>query len=99
MKLNVKAFGLACGLVWGGGLCLMTTINLFTANLEIFKSSHGWCGPVLELIGSVYPGYHITPIGALIGLGYGLVDGLIGGGLLALVYNFLSSRLSTTIKM
>ena len=34
------------------------------------------------------------PLGSLIGFAWGFADGLIGGALLALIYNFLAAKLA-----
>ena len=79
MKLNVKAFGLACGLVWGLGLFLLTWwILAFEGNSA---------GPTF--IGRIYRGYTITPVGSMVGLVWGFLDGWIGGLIFAWVYNLL----------
>jgi hypothetical protein len=77
MKLNVKAFGLACGLLWGLGLFAITwwIIALDGATGEA------------TLIGRVYRGYTITPLGSVIGLVWATFDGLIGGVVFAWLYN------------
>mgnify|MGYP001554362222 CR=1 FL=1 len=83
MKLNVKAFGLACGLLWGFGLfCLTWWIIAFD-------------GQILEptLLGRIYRGYTITPLGSVIGLAYGFFDALAGGAVFAWIYNKLASRM------
>jgi len=83
MNLNVKAFGLTCGLVWGLGLFSLTWWVIF------FE------GPTHDLlvIGHLYRGYDISPVGSLIGGAYGLVDGSIGGALFAWLYNLLNAKL------
>ena len=81
MKLNVKAFGLACGLLWGLGLfCLAWWIIAL-------DGTSGEPTP----IGRVYRGFTISPLGSLIGLAWALIDGTIGGGVLAWVYNRFAS--------
>jgi hypothetical protein len=82
MKLDVKAFALTCGLIWGIGLCAITWWII------LFDGSSA--GPTF--IGSVYRGYSITPLGSLVGLLWGLVDGLIGGAIFAWLYNLLAAR-------
>ena len=80
MKLNVLAFALACGLMWGVGLFLLTWwIIAFDGVTN-----------ELTLIGRVYRGYTVTPAGSLIGLAWGLADGAVGGAILAWLYNVLS---------
>jgi hypothetical protein len=79
MKLNIRAFALACSLIWGLGLFLITWWII------AFEGAAG--DPTL--IGRVYRGYTVTPFGSFIGLIWGLVDGLIGGAILAWLYNRL----------
>ena len=80
MKLNVKAFALACGLLWGVGLLLITWWII------LFDGQH--TGQLF--LGRIYRGYTITPLGSVIGLAWALVDGIIGGAVLAWLYNKLS---------
>jgi len=42
--------------------------------------------------GKVYPFFTITPLGSLLGLIYGFVDGLIVGGAFAWLYNRLNKE-------
>ena len=85
MKLNVKAFALTCALVWGLGLFLLTWWII---------AFDGVTGEA-TLIGRLYRGYSISPVGSIIGLLWASVDGLIGGALFAWIYNFIACR---TIK-
>jgi hypothetical protein len=79
MKLNVLAFGLACGLVWGLGVfCLAWWVMAF----------EGATGDLMG-IGHVYRGFNISPLGSIIGLVWGLFDGFFGGLILAVIYNLL----------
>lgn len=82
MKLSVKAFALACALFWGLGLCALTWWVI------LFDGATG----EVTLVGRVYRGYSICSAGSLIGLGYGFVDGLIGGAVFAWLYNLLSGH-------
>jgi hypothetical protein len=82
MKLNVKAFALTCAIVWGAALFLMTWWVI------IFEGS--WSDPTI--IAHVYRGYSISPVGSLIGLIWGLVDGFIGGLIFAWLYNLLAPK-------
>ncbi len=80
MKLNVKTFGLTCGLLWAVGLfCLTWWVIMFD----------GATGEA-TLIGKVYRGYNISPLGSLIGIAWALPDGFIGGVIFAWLYNVLS---------
>ena len=84
MKLNIRAFGLACGLVWGFGLFVLTWW------IMVFDGATG----EITMIGRLYRGYSITPVGSLIGLAWALADGLIGGLIFAWFYNLLAGELS-----
>ena len=82
MKLNVKAFALACGLIWGIGLFVLTWwIIAFDGNT----------GEV-PFIGHVYRGYSNSPLGSIVGLVWGFPDAMIGGAIFAWLYNFLVAR-------
>ena len=77
MKLNIKAFALALGLIWGVGIFLLTWWII------AFEGSTG----EPTLIGRLYRGYSISPLGSIIGLLYGVVDGVVGGAVFAWLYN------------
>lgn len=85
MKLNVRAFALAFGLWWGIGVFLLAW---WVALVGGAPSG----GTLLEL---VYIGFAYTPVGSVIGLVWGFVDGLIGGAILAWLYNLLAARFSS----
>ena len=84
MKLNTKAFTLACGLVWGIGLMLITWWIMLM---------DGATGEI-TFIGKVYRGYSISLGGSFMGLVWGLIDGAIGGAILAGIYNYFAGRFS-----
>jgi hypothetical protein len=79
MKLNVKAFAYTCAILWGLGLFLITWWFM------IFEGASG----DTTLIGRVYVGYNISPLGSLIGLLWASFDGLILGAIFAWLYNRL----------
>lgn len=82
MKLNVKAFGLACALVWGFGIFMLTWwVILFDGASD-----------APTLLGHLYRGYTITPTGSLIGLIWALADGFAGGIIFAWLYNKLAGN-------
>lgn len=81
MKLDVKALGLTLGILWGAGVFIMTWWILLT----------GGAGGAPSLLERIYLGYHITPLGSVIGLIWAAIDGFIGGALIAWVYNKLSA--------
>jgi hypothetical protein len=86
MKLNIKAFALTCSLIWGFGLFALTWWIM---------AFEGPTGDV-TMIGKIYRGFSITPLGSLIGLVYALADGFVGGLIFAWLYNVLSSRWSNS---
>ena len=86
MKLNIKAFALTCSLILGFGLFVLTWWII------AFEGATG----EVTFIGKIYLGFSITPLGSLIGLGWALVDGFIGGLIFAWLYNQISSRLIST---
>ncbi len=82
MKLNVKAFAIACGLMWGFGVfCLAWWIMLF----------EGATGEV-TILGHLYRGFNISPLGSVIGFAWALADGAVGGAIFAWLYNLLSGK-------
>ena len=86
MKLNVKAFSLTCGIVWGLGLFLLTWWII------AFDGATG----EPTLIGRLYRGFTISPAGSFIGFIWAFVDGLIGGAIFAWLYNLISARFCST---
>lgn len=84
MKFNIKAFSITCGLFWAAVLFFLTWwIILFDgASQEV------------TMIGRVYRGYSISPLGSVIGFFWALADGLIGGAIFAWLYNFVVSKAS-----
>ncbi len=85
MKLNVFAFGLTCGMIWGIGLFVLTWWII------------AFDGPTddVTMIGRIYRGYSISAMGSVIGLVWALADGLIGGVIFAWLYNLISARLGS----
>jgi hypothetical protein len=84
MKLNVLAFALACGIIWGLGLFALTWWII------AFDGATG----EPTLIGLVYRGYKISAAGSFIGLLWAFFDGLIGGAIFAWLYNLLATRIA-----
>ncbi len=83
MKLNLKALALTAAILWAGSILMVGLANMVWPNYgKLF----------LEILSSIYPGYHVTgSIGSvLVGTGYGIVDGAIGGAIFAALYNKLT---------
>jgi hypothetical protein len=83
MRLDVKGFSLTCALVWGLGLPLLTW---WIMAFDGASTDPTW-------LGRVYRGYNLTFTGSLIGAAWAFIDGLIGGGLFAWLYNRLEDRI------
>jgi hypothetical protein len=82
MRLDIKAFALTCGVLWGLGLFSLTWWII------AFDGATG----EITFIGRLYRGYCISPLGSIIGLMWAFVDGLVGGAIFAWVYNFIVTR-------
>lgn len=82
MKLSVKAFALACGIMWGLGLFALTLLAVY---------ANGYGADFLKIC-EMYPWYEISLAGAFIGLVWGFIDGLIGGAVFAWLYNLLAKK-------
>ena len=82
MKINITAFALTCGIFWGIGLFLITWWII------LFEGASG----TTTLIGRVYLGYSISPMGSIIGLIWAFFDGIIGGAIFAWLYNLLNQK-------
>ena len=84
MKLNVKAFALAGGIVWG--------INWFGLAWWMMLTK-GITHEKIAFISDTYVGFTVSPLGSLVALAYGFIDGLIIGLMVAWVYNKIAPRL------
>ncbi len=84
MKLNIKAFALAAALFWGIGIFLCTWWII------MFEGATG----DVTILGHMYRGFNISPVGSIIGLVWGFFDGLISGAIFAWLYNWLTSQFS-----
>jgi len=78
MALNVRAFAMASGLVWGLGLFVLGLIATLTGY---------WVGAVNLIGGNFYFGYAPTFKGSLLGLVWGFFDAAICGAVFAWLYN------------
>lgn len=75
--LNARRLGLSGGILWAVSMFIMTWASILW----------DYGTPFLDLVKSFYIGYEVSPIGSVIGLGYGFLDGFIGLFLLAWLYN------------
>jgi hypothetical protein len=76
MRLNARAWGIATGLLFGGGLFLATIFLVIRGGPMV--------GQHLRLLSVFFPGYQVTWLGAIIGFVYAFVLGY--------VYNRLAFR-------
>jgi len=85
MRLSIRAAAIVLALLWGGAM-------LCTGLVHLANASYGTA--FLDVIGSVYPGFHGARsfVDVLVGTGYALVDGGLGGLVLAWLYNLLLER-------
>lgn len=85
MRLDVKAAANAVGILWGAVVFLVGIGNL------IFS---GYGGAFLEMVASIYPGYHATASfgQVIVGTLYALVDGAIAGLIVSWLYNVFAAR-------
>jgi hypothetical protein len=83
MQLSLKALAIAFGLLWGGLLLAVGLANL-AAPAYGLAFLHG--------MSSVYPGFHASGrLGdVLVGTGYALIDGALGGFFFGWLYNSFS---------
>lgn len=77
-KLSICNLGAAIGMVSGLFMFALALCGMW------FQVGH----PLMEIYSSIYMGYDITFMGAIIGLIWGFVVGYIFGGLVAFFYNF-----------
>ena len=82
MQLHVRSFALACALVWGLGVFVLTWWII------AFDGATG----EITWLGRIYRGYSLSPEGSFIGLLWGFFDALVGGAVFAWLYNFLARR-------
>lgn len=80
MKLSVKAIAIASAIIWSLAVFMVGVANMIYPDYGV---------QFLELVGSIYPGFHpMTGFGSVIvGTLYGVVDAGIGGTIFAWLYN------------
>ena len=83
LRLNARAWGIATGFLFGGGLFIATNALVLKGGMDV--------GQHLELLHVFFPGYRVTFLGSLIGFVYAFVVGYAVGRVIGEVYNRLSS--------
>ncbi len=81
MKLSVKGVAAASALIWGATFLFVGAVNRYCT------AQYGLA--FLELMDSVYPGYHAVSglKNVFVGTAYAVVDGALGGAVFAWIYN------------
>jgi hypothetical protein len=80
-RLNARAWGIAIGLLFGGGLFLATVILVMKGGPD--------AGVHLRLLRAYFPGYRVSTLGSFVGFVYGFVVGYAIGRVIGTVYNRL----------
>ena len=80
-RVNARAWGIACGLLFGLGLLVITWALVIKGGPVV--------GPHLGLLSHVLPGYSVTYLGGAIGFVYGFVIGYAFGRAIGIVYDRL----------
>lgn len=83
MKLSIRALTFAAALLWGGCVLILGLINLAVP-------TYGTA--LLGLVSSIYPGFHNsrTFVDVVVGTGYAMIDGGLGGLVFGWLYNVFS---------
>lgn len=84
LALNARAWGIAFGLVFGGGLFLATMFLVVRGGPNP--------GQHLQLLAAFFPGYSVSVLGSFVGFVYAFVVGYALGRIIGEVYNRLSLR-------
>lgn len=83
MTLSVRSLAIVSALLWGGGVLFVGLVNL---------AAPSYGSAFLQCVSSIYPGFHNSRslLDVLVGTGYALFDGAVGGALFGWLYNFFS---------
>lgn len=83
LKKRPLIFGFKLGLIWGGAVFLFTWLSHLTGYGMRMLESLWIC---------LYPGYSISPLGSLIGFGWGFLYGLIIGIIIIDIRGWLKKK-------
>ncbi|MGH7582115.1 MAG: hypothetical protein ACREL5_02685 [Gemmatimonadales bacterium] len=87
MRLNPKALAFAAGLIWAAAVFFAGVAHTIWP---------GYAGAFLDVVASIYPGFHVGGIGAtIVGTLYALIDGAVWGLIVAWIYNAVSAPART----
>ncbi|HTQ87522.1 MAG TPA: hypothetical protein VL099_05315 [Candidatus Binatia bacterium] len=92
MRLSIRGLALAAGLLGGGAMLLTGLLHLVDSSYAV---------NFLEMMGSVYPGFHAARNfgDLLLGAFYGFVDGGIAGLLFGWLYNLFGGHLHEGVQL
>lgn len=76
-KLSICALGVGLGVSWGFGIFVLGVLAWLC----------GYGVGMVDAFAHIYLGYAANPLGIIIGTIWGLVDGFIGGVIIAWIYN------------
>jgi len=79
LRLNGRAWGIACGLLFGVGLFVATNFLLIVGGKNV--------GQHLSLLSVYFPGYAVSFLGSVVGFVYAFVVGYATGRIICFVYN------------
>jgi hypothetical protein len=79
LRLNGRAWGIACVLLFGMGLFVATNFLIVLGGPNV--------GQHLNLLSVYFPGYAVTFVGSLVGFVYAFVVGYATGRIVSGVYN------------
>ena len=82
-RMDTVALSLAMGAVFGLGLFVLTAILLLKGAPPGVP-----IGPNLSALATFLPGYSVTWLGGIVGVGYGFLIGMAVGFILAVLWNF-----------
>ncbi len=83
-RLNARAWGIATGVLFGGGLFVATNVLVLKGGNPV--------GPHLGLLSIYFPGYRVTFLGSFVGFVYAFVLGYAVGRVIGEVYNRLAGE-------
>ena len=75
---------------WGIAVGFLSGMGLFLATIVLVIKGGPFPGPHLSMLGSYFPGYTVTWLGAFIGFVYAFVVGYAAGRTVATIYNRFS---------
>jgi hypothetical protein len=80
-KLQIFPLAVALGVTWALGILLLG-----------WAGGLGWGTELVNVMSSLYIGYGPSFVGGIIGGIWALVDGAIGGAVIALIYNAAAGK-------